>query len=138
MQEAIKKTQIDYKYFSIDENLEIINVDDLKEGDYILYINYFGIKNVYINSLINKYGEKLIIDNSQSFFSKFGNNVSSIYSPRKFFGVSDGAYLVGSISGEIELEIDHSVNRMEHLLGRIDGSASAFFRQRRELSCEPS
>ncbi len=100
MQEAIKKTQIDYKYFSIDENLEIINVDDLKEGDYILYINYFGIKNVYINSLINKYGEKLIIDNSQSFFSKFGNNVSSIYSPRKFFGVSDGAYLVGSISGE--------------------------------------
>ena len=42
----------------------------LKDDEYILYINYFGIKIDIIKSLIDKYGSKIIVDNSQGFLRK--------------------------------------------------------------------
>jgi len=127
MLEPLEKTYTEFQYYAINDNFEILDVDVLKDKEYILYINYFGIKNSYINSLIERFGNKLIIDNSQSFFSKITNKVYSIYSPRKFFGVSDGAYLVGNILENRNLKYDISVNRMGHLLGRTESSAEQFY-----------
>ncbi len=57
-----------------------------------LCTNYFGIKDEFITSL-SKQVSNLIVDNAQSFFSNPIENIDTFYSPRKFFGVSDGAYL---------------------------------------------
>lgn len=127
MLEPLQKTHTKFEYYAINESFEMFDVDVLRDKEYILYINYYGIKNAYINSLIEKFGNKLIIDNSQSFFSKFTNKVFSIYSPRKFFGVSDGAYLVGNISENRNLKFDTSLNRMKHLFGRIEATAEQFY-----------
>ena len=129
MLEPLEKTHTEFQYYTINDNLEIIDIDILEDKEYILYINYFGIKNSYINSLIEKFGDKLIIDNSQSFFSKPTKRVFSIYSPRKFFGVSDGAYLVGNIPENRSLKCDISVDRMGHLLGRVESSAKQFYNE---------
>jgi hypothetical protein len=127
MLEPLIKTKTSYQYYGIQEDLEIKDIDPLKEGEYILYINYFGIKEAYIQRLIDKYGKRLIIDNSQSFFSRFSSEVFSIYSPRKFFGVSDGGYLTGDFNNTINLEYDSSLGRIKHLIGRIEGVASDYY-----------
>ncbi len=62
-----------------------------KNDDFILYPNYFGIcaKNVEKLSAIYK---NLIIDNAHAFFMK-PCGLASFSSLRKFFNVTDGAYL---------------------------------------------
>jgi hypothetical protein len=47
-----------------------------------------------------------------------------LYSPRKFFGLSDGAYLSTNIQKPIEdLPIDRSSDRFSYLLGRFEDNA---------------
>ncbi len=134
MLEPIMKTGIDYQFYSVDEKLEIKSNITLKTGEYILYVNYFGVKSKYIEALIGSYGEKLIIDNSQSFFTRFQDNILSIYSPRKFFGVSDGGYLTGkNVKGyDNNLEYDLSIGRVSHLIGRIENTAEKYYTNYRD------
>ncbi|MBA3026193.1 MAG: hypothetical protein FP820_07230 [Sulfurimonas sp.] len=126
MLEPLLKTFTSYKYYAINDSLEIEKLISLKDNELILYINYFGIKNQYVEKLIKRYQEKLIIDNSQAFFAKFEKHIYAIYSPRKFFGVSDGGYLVGNIE-ENSLEQDFSAKRMNHLIGRLDSDAEKYY-----------
>ena len=54
----------------------------------------------------------------------------TLYSCRKFLGVSDGAYL--STDAELEPEkkpLDHSMGRMEHILGRYEYDAGTFYQK---------
>lgn len=123
--EPFKKLNIEFKFYSIDENLEpIFDFDSLGEKDAFLYTNYFGIKDIYIHKL-SSLRINLIIDNSQSFFSKAIKGTNTFYSARKFVGVADGAYLYTEKHMNRPLMQDHSFNRMEHLLKRIDTSAEA-------------
>jgi hypothetical protein len=121
--EPLKKLNIDFKFYSIDENLEpIFDFKVIKRNEAFLFINYFGIKDKYIDKLVN-YDINLIIDNSQSFFSKALTNIDTFYSARKFIGVADGAYLYTQKVLNRHLEQDTSFTRMDHLFKRLDVSA---------------
>jgi hypothetical protein len=114
---------IPYEFYHINENLEPVFKFEkigLKEG--FLYTNYFGIKDAFIKHLADKISN-LIIDNAQSFFSRPLKGIDTFYSPRKFFGVSDGAYLFIGKELKEDFEQDVSHNRMSHLLIRADKSA---------------
>tara|TARA_B110000971_G_C19793756_1_gene400979 strand:+ start:85 stop:711 length:627 start_codon:yes stop_codon:yes gene_type:complete len=63
-----------------------------------------------------------IVDNAQSFFSKPLQGSDTFYSPRKFFGVSDGAYLYSDTKLDHDLNTDKSHTKFSHLLKRIDTS----------------
>ena len=91
--EPIIKLKIKFEFYNIDENLEPIFNKDLSVNEALLYTNYFGIKDKSVKKLARIYKKKLIVDNSQSFFSKPYNILGTFYSPRKFFGVPDGGYL---------------------------------------------
>ena len=139
--EPFKKLNIDFKFYSIDNNLEpIFDFNSLGKAEAFLYTNYFGIKDNYVNKL-SSYGINLIIDNAQSFFSKPFKRVDTFYSARKFLGVSDGAYLFTDKRLNLELKQDQSYNRMKHLLKRIDASAeegyAAFSENDRSLVGQP-
>ena len=95
----------------------------LKVGEAILYTNYFGLKQRYIEQLAERVGTRLIIDNTQAFYAKRLEGIDTFYTCRKFFGVADGAYLYTDKQLEEEFEKDESYNRMGHLLKRIDLSA---------------
>lgn len=118
---------IDFEFYHIDVFFEITELPDLKPNERILYINYFGFKSSYIKYLHVQYSEYLIIDNTQSFFEKPIPGVDTIYSPRKFFGVSDGGYLYTKNILDVNLESDCSVYSFQHLLGRYEVSASEFY-----------
>ncbi|PNS34624.1 hypothetical protein RJ60_14630, partial [Mesotoga sp. B105.6.4] len=56
----------------------------------------------------------------QAFFTEPISGIETIYSPRKFFGVPDGAYLYSKCSMDVELQQDISYNHCDFLLKRID------------------
>lgn len=122
--EAIHRSNTKYQYYSIDEKLEIADTINVKDGQKILYVNYFGLKKKYINSLLDSFSKKsLIIDNSQGFFSKPLANVDTFYSPRKFFGVPDGAYLYTNSKYKKKIIADSCSERISHLIERTEKSA---------------
>lgn len=128
--EAFVNSGKEYSIYHIDGSLEITSLPQLSEGEAILYVNYFGVKNNYVKTLYRKYGHRLIVDNSQAFFDfPVAADCSTFYSPRKFFGVADGAYLYADdISKDIPKE-DTSYDRMQHLLRRIDQSPEDGYKQ---------
>lgn len=119
--EPIVKLSIPYSFYHIKESLEISEPIVLKSGEYLLYTNYFGIKDQYVQQLADQYGAQLIVDNAQAFFADPVSGISTIYSPRKFVGVPDGgiAYCKKGIDPKL-FERDCSYDCCSHLLKRID------------------
>ncbi len=121
--EPIKKYNIDYEFYHINENLEPIKNYKLLANEAFLYTNYFGLKDEFIKKISNIYQNQFIVDNAQAFYNKPMAGIDTFYSARKFFGVSDGAYLYTDKFLPIHLDQDISYNRMSHLLKRLDVSA---------------
>lgn len=120
--EPFKKLDIRYSFYHINESLEISTPISLSDGEALLYINYYGLKQDYIDSLAKRYGSQLIADNTQAFFARPVGGIDTFYSCRKFFGVPDGAYLYCDRSLKQDLQQDRSWERMDYLLKRIDVS----------------
>jgi hypothetical protein len=121
IRERLAKLSVEIQPYYINEALEF-EVENFDESDAIIYINYFGLKTEFVKFISTKFN-RLIIDNAQAFFEKPIVGVDTLYSPRKFFGVPDGGYLVTDkfLSGDIERDLSSS--RASHLLERIDISA---------------
>lgn len=123
--EPLEKLQIAYEFYNIDEQFEpLFDYDIVQSNEIFLYTNYFGLKDDFINTLAVQF-KKLIIDNSQSFYSKPLKGIDTFYSPRKFFGVPDGAYLYSNKKLEMSFEKDVSFDRCSHLLKRMDSDAES-------------
>lgn len=134
MLEPIMKLNLEYEFYSIDSNfLPIFDFTDIKKNDVFVYNNYFGICDEQVKEVASVC-ENLIIDNSQAFYNKPIKGIDTFYSPRKFFGLPDGAYLFTDNLLEYELEKDISYERCEHLLGRIDTCAEHHFQVYKENS----
>ena len=124
--EPVTKLGIQYSFYHVNQDLELSNELDLQTGEYILLTNYFGIKDRYVSDMASKYGERLIVDNSQAYFSEPLEGIKTFYSPRKFVGVPDGgiAIIPGTEIDMSAYEQDYSYDRCSHLLKRIDIGAT--------------
>lgn len=125
--EPINKLGIPYEYYHIDIHFEIRDRFALKEGEALLYTNYFGLKQRYVELLAEKAGSRLIVDNTQAFYAQHIQGIDTFYTCRKFFGVADGAYLYTDKLLDEDFVQDESYDRMAHLLKRIDLSAEQGF-----------
>lgn len=131
--EPINKLGIPYEYYHIDIHFEIRDRFTLKEGEALLYTNYFGLKQRYVEQLAEKVGPRLIVDNTQAFYAKPIPGIDTFYTCRKFFGVPDGAYLYCDKEHDEKIEQDYSYNRIAHLVKRIDLSAEEGFKDFRRV-----
>lgn len=134
--EPFQKLNIEYAFYHIDINLEITDQISLHEDEALLYTNYYGLKQRYVEVLSKKYGTKLIVDNTQAFFAKPLKGIDTFYTCRKFFGVPDGAYLYTDKPLNIEINQEESWERMTFLSKRIDlGAAAGYqdFQEKEEL-----
>lgn len=122
--EPFLKLNLSYTFYSINSYLELSENLQLSKNDYLLYTNYFGIKDSYVRELANRYPGKLIVDNAQALYME--PTEMSFYSPRKFVGLPDGgiAYFPDNISLEL-YDYDYSYDRCSHLLKRLDLGAEA-------------
>ena len=132
--EPFKKLDIPYEYYHIDIHFEICDRFTLKEGEALLYTNYYGLKQRYVEQLAEKVGNRLIVDNTQAFYAKPVEGIDSFYTCRKFFGVPDGAYLYTDKLLDVELEQDQSYERMLSLTKRIDISPEAGYQDFHNIS----
>ena len=121
--EPINKLGIPCEFYHIDIHFEIRDRFTPKANEALLYTNYFGLKQRYVEQLAEKTGERLIVDNTQAFYAKPIHGIDTFYTCRKFFGVADGAYLYTEKLLDDEFVQDESYDRMAHLLKRIDLSA---------------
>ena len=132
--EPFKKLGVPYEYYYVNIHLEIRDEIALKADEALLYTNYYGLKQRYTVQLAQKYGNRLIVDNTQAFYAKPVEGIDTFYTCRKFFGVPDGAYLYTDKLLDVELEQDQSYERMLSLTKRIDLSPEAGYQDFHNLS----
>ncbi|MBL0446253.1 hypothetical protein JD509_12320 [Aeromonas veronii] len=107
-------------FYSLNSDFSVKDEIELLDGEWIFYVNYFGICGAEQNRLLSKYPKgQLLFDHSQAFFQKPLDCLATIYSPRKFFGVPDG----GMLSTQLKIRNDFvqdesSYDRTTHLLKR--------------------
>lgn len=124
--------------YHVDEDLEIIDLDRLVSSGWLLYFtNLFGLKSQYVQTL----PQNTVVDNAHAFFSLPKPGHHTIYSVRKFFGVSDGAYLATAHPLVDDLEVHSGWENATHLLKRLDCGAKAgyadFLKNEELLSSAP-
>ena len=128
--EPIEKLDIPYTYYHINQQFEIVDDIQPKEGEYIIANNYFGIKDTYIHQMAERYGNHLIVDCAQAFFAKPISGIKAFYSARKYVGVADGgvAYLGNLPDDKVKVnEAEQSSEHDSHLLKRKQFGAEAGF-----------
>ena len=118
--QTLDKLGVSYAFYNMNENLELVGDICLKQDEFLLYINYFSTKGDYVSKLVQMYSDKIIIDNSQAFYSNPIDGVPTFYSPRKFFGVPDGGCLY--VQNEKFEVVDNGISypNCTHLLKRLD------------------
>jgi hypothetical protein len=111
-------------YYHINEKFAPILPSSLAPDSAILVTNYFGLCKHHVNTAIEKFNGKVIVDNAQAFFyPRNPNCLGLFYSPRKFFGLPDGGLAITSqnrMNQYNSLPRDEAWNRSSHLLKRFD------------------
>lgn len=118
--DTCQKSGVEMCFFDLDDSFKPILPDSYQAGDFLYVVNYYG-------QLIDYYKENLILDNVQAFFQKPQKGVDTLYTCRKFFGVSDGAYLYTDSILNKEIGRDDSTTRMQHLVGRLEKTGACYF-----------
>lgn len=119
----------EYELYPLDENLDPVldRPDGLLDGEWLLIVNFYGqLTDEHVRVLKNKY-DRVILDYTHCFFRKPLPSVDTIYSCRKFLGLSDGAYISTDCVLTAGKEQDVSIGRMEHVLGRYEAPAGGFY-----------
>ena len=134
LQEPIKRLGLHVCYYHVSKQLEIESLETLNIGkdDYLLYTNYFGVKNTYADYLQTVYPDNLILDNSQALF--YPPSRLCFYSPRKFVGIPDGGVAYSPFKYEVKEQDKLSYMRCSHLLKRHDFPASEGYSDFKENS----
>lgn len=122
--DTCRQENVKLKFYNIGDDLNPL----LPETDGFVYVvNFYGqLEREYLQELRNKY-EHLIVDNVQAFFEKPLLHTDTIYTCRKYFGVTDGAYLYTDAFLEEELDQDRSTERIKYLAGRLETDSGSFF-----------
>lgn len=132
--EPIQRLEMEYEFYHIDRKMHLSDDVTPKENEAIIYTNYWGVQNSYCEHLALKYGNRLILDYTQAFFSKPILGIDTFYSCRKYFGVPDGGYLYTDCIDKIDIPQDESYTRMDSLLKRLDLSPEAGYDDFRKTS----
>lgn len=127
------------EFYEINSELEPISLPELKEGEYFLYTNYFGVKEAYTESLRAHFGDKLVVDNTHCFFHKGYQGNWSFTSARKHFGIPDGAFLYPGTKVETNFSPFEGIT-LSPYLNRLVGNQALAFLQYQEheasLNCD--
>lgn len=125
-----KREGVEIETYTIGANLLPVYDFNIADGDWMLLADYYGqLQQADVEAAKEFFGNRLIVDETQGFFRAPWEGCDTVYSCRKWFGVSDGGYLVTSDGMRLdrELERDESHLRMAHVLGRFERSSSEFY-----------
>lgn len=124
---------IEFQFYSIDRNfLPEIPLNSIKNRNcLIVYVNYFGICSSQVKHVIDEFKNyKVVIDNSHSYKFEAEDAIATIYSPRKFFPISEGGLLFSDI--KVETSADFSVPNLDHFEDCLKGDLDLAFEKFKE------
>ena len=131
VRDALDAHGIAYEQYLLDNALEP-RVETLGEGEWILYVNYFGTSSKEKKERIAAKYKNVIFDNTQAFYTEpiLDGSCMNVYSPRKFIGLIDGGYLVWSGGRDVceDYPVDVSWERGAFLLKSIELGTNAAYR----------
>jgi hypothetical protein len=121
---------VDVKFYELTPDLRVAENVKPDRSDWLLCVDYFGICGHASADVLSRFDpDRVILDHSQAFYAAPSACLAAIYSPRKFFGLPDGGLLVTQVPVPLPPETDtQSVERMKHLLLRLDDSPEAGYR----------
>ncbi len=131
---------IPFEYYPLDEDLEPTLAVRPADNEYLLYVDYFGLKAAASRRLVETSGTAIIVDASQAFFAPGRPDAWSFNSARKFFGVPDGGYLYGPLSvrdgypQRDDIPYEHLINRW---LGRTEEAWRQYQASEKLVGIEP-
>jgi len=129
VKEVCEKYFVEIEFYSINGDFTPQIDFDFKENEYLYLVNYYGqLSNDVLSEFKAKY-QNVIVDNVQAFFQEPIDGTDTIYTCRKFFGVSDGAYLVTDSKLNRTLPVDISYPRMNFLLARYETNAEDHYQE---------
>lgn len=103
------------------------------DNDILYLVSYYGqLTEEQIRAYHVDY-PVMIVDNAQAFYDAPVREpgIHTIYTARKYFGLSDGAYVATNAPGAAEdyvrLDTDCSGSRMKHLSGRLEQNARDYY-----------
>lgn len=102
----------------------------LASGEYLYIVNYYGQLSQERLLKLQSIYDNILLDNTHAFFQRPLDTIPVLYSCRKFFGLPDGAYLSLGQKNKISIDSlpnDSSAERMKHILGRYEHTASAYY-----------
>lgn len=131
--EPLNKLGIPYTFYHINLDFEIIDLPILKRDEYIVVNNYYGVKDDYILKFSKYYGDRMIVDATQSLFMPIIEDAKMFFSLRKYIGVPDGGVAYGVSRQLLSSYIkDDSSERIEHLYIRKEFGAEAGYTKYKE------
>lgn len=128
VKDAFENIGSNIEFYYLDNDL-LPKIESIEEDAILVYVNYFGITSKEtIDRVINKY-KRVIFDNTQAFFSEpiIDSNIYNVYSCRKFFGVSDGSYLIHKGGIKESYPKDYSYQRSEYLFKSLELGTNASY-----------
>ena len=136
--EPLRYNKVSFSYYRLDKCLNPCLSEPLGAQEYLIYINYFGIKRSTVDALLAKFGDKVIVDNAQAFYED-NSGSWAFNSARKFFGVPDGAFLYSprkiksGLKPNTDIHVDYLINR---LIGKQEMAYRQFIRSERKVTLQ--
>ncbi|WP_201615691.1 hypothetical protein [Psychrobacter urativorans] len=111
----LRKLGIDVQYYDLEQDFYPKLPNDLKEDEYLFYVNYFGLCTSLQKKLLSNYShKKIIFDHSQAFFIPPFECLGTIYSPRKFLPVAEGGLLISKVLVAAQYSTSRDIAEMIH------------------------
>ena len=100
----------------------------------MLLVNYFGVRSEECKSLTERFKKAaVIVDNAHAFFSEpiTGDGIFQVYSAKKFFGIPDGAYLIGKEVPSQKEAPGYSYEYADYLLLTYEAGTNAAYQKKK-------
>lgn len=121
--------QVELATYPIGPDLRPVGLGSVQKDEAVFLVNYFGMYDR--EELLEKQREygNLIVDNTQAFFHPPVPGIDTVYTCRKYFGVTDGAYIAAEGLNVDGLEQSKSLDYLDYLFGRFENTAQEHFGQ---------
>lgn len=133
--DAIKKLGLELNYYHIDNNFLPESIEDEPDSA-ILLVNYFGICSENLRKIIlTIHKAKIVLDMAHDFY--FTPDLDTkllyyVYSARKFFGVPDGAYVVGKGLPDSDMTLSSSYKYADYLLNAYENGTNVAYAEKKQ------
>lgn len=133
--EAIRRTGAEVRLYHIDDELMPVDLPD-EAGSAIMLVNFFGVMEDRIAELARRFEKAtVIVDNAHAFFADplSPETTFNVYSAKKFFGVPDGAYLIGPQHKDDELPPACGADYAGFLLTSYEQGTNAAYQEKKRV-----